>query len=116
MTLVEKVAKIKESELFKLVFNGQVLGLRVKYFDANSDTFLYYDFELDIVRENKGVVHFVKSIKNMRSIQLHRDGAGLLVSDDEVKNGIIIQEFENEADAVRVLQPLSKIYQAKEVA
>lgn len=114
MTLAEKVAKIKESELYKLVFEGKVLGLRVKFFDSNTDTMLYYDFELDTVRENKGVVHFVNSIKEtMASIQLHRNGSGLLVSDDEEKLGIIIQEFENEADAVRILEPLSKIYHLK---
>ena len=114
MTLAEKVAKIKESELYKLVFEGKVLGLRVKFFDANADAFVYYDFELDTVRDNKGVVHFVNSIKeSMASVKLHRNGSGLLVSDDEEKLGIIIQEFENEADAVRVLEPLSKIYSAK---
>lgn len=116
MTLAEKLAKIKESELFKLMFDGKVLGLRVKFFDANEDKFVYYDFELDIVRQNKGVVSFVRSIGNMRSIQLHRDGNGLLVSDDEVKNNLIIQEFESEEDAVRVLEPLREIYKAKEVA
>ena len=116
MTLVEKLAKIKESELFKLMFDGKVLGLRVKFFDVNADKFLYYDFELDIVRQNKGVVAFVRSIGNMRSIQLQRNGNGLLVSEDELNNGIIVQEFESEADAVKVLEPLRAIYKAKAVA
>lgn len=114
MTLAEKLAKVKESELFKLVFEGEVLGLRVKFFDVNADTFLYYDFELDVVRSNKEIVQFVKSISNMRSIKLFRDGKGLLVSKEEIANKLLIQEFENEDDAVRVLEPLRRIYSVKE--
>lgn len=113
MTLAEKLTHIRESELFKLDFEGRTLGLRVKFFNANADKFEYYDFELETISKNKEIVTFVKSIKNMRSIVLHRDGKGLLVSDEEVKNNLIIQEFESEADAVRVLEPLRKIYELR---
>lgn len=114
MTLAEKIAKVKESELSKLVFEGEVLGLRVKFFDVNAEKFLYYDFELDVVRGNKDIVQFVKSISNMHSIKLFRDGNGLLVSKEELANKLLIQEFESEADAVRVLDPLRRIYAVKE--
>lgn len=114
MTLVEKVSHVKESEIFKLVFEGKVLGLRVRFFDVNIDKFLYYDFELDTIKGNQGVVQFINSInKDMRSISLSRNGSGLLVSEDEVKHGVIVQEFENESDAVTVLGLLSRIYKVR---
>lgn len=114
MTLAEKIAKVKESELSKLEFEGQVLGLRVKFFDVNTEQFLYYDFELDVVRGNKNVVKFVNSLKLvMQSIQLHRDGKGLLLSDDEIKGGVVVQEFKDEADAVQVLEKLRHVYEAR---
>lgn len=113
MTLAEKLVKIKESEIYKLTFEGKVLGLRVKFFDANQEKFLYYDFSLDAI-QNKDMIRFIKSIKGMRSIALYRDGNGLLVSREEVLNKLIIQEFDSDEAAVRVLEPLTHIYAAKE--
>lgn len=113
MTLVERLEQVKASELFKLTFEGKVLGLRAKFFNVNDEKFEYYDFELSVVRK-KDIIQFVKSIKNMRSIQLMRNGSGLLVSEDEVRNNLIIGEFETEADALRVLEPMKAIYEAKE--
>lgn len=112
MTLTEKIAKLKESELIKLVFNGKTLGLRVKFFSLEHERFLYYDFSLDTVKDAE-MRNFVKSVKNMRSAELHRDGAGLLVTDDEIKHKIIIQEFESEEDTARILRLLSEVYKSK---
>lgn len=113
MTLMERLEQVKSSELFKLAFEGKVLGLRAKFFNVNTEKFEYYDFELSVVRK-KDIVQFVKSIRGMRSIQLMRNGSGLLVSEDEVKNNLIIGEFETEADALKVLEPLKAVYEAKE--
>lgn len=113
MTLAEKLGMLKESELFKLVFEGRVLGLRVKIYNVNSDKFEYYDFEAELLHD-KQMIRFVNSVqKTLGTIALRRDGNGSLVSDEELKGGIKIAEFENEADAVRVLSQLQKIYEAK---
>jgi hypothetical protein len=113
MTLQEKLTYVKQSEISKLKFNNSILGLRTKYFDVNTDTFEYYDFELDVIKNQK-VRNFINSL-NMNSIELHRDGNGLLISDDEEKNNVIVKEFKDEEDAIRVLSVFPKIYKYKGV-
>jgi hypothetical protein len=112
MTLQEKLSYIKQSEIFKLKFEGNILGLRTKYFNVNSDSFEYYDFELDVI-QNQKVRNFLNTL-SMNSIDLHRNGNGLLISDDEEKNNVIVKEFKDEDDAVRVLSVFPKIYKYKE--
>lgn len=112
MTLREKLDKIKESEIFKLVYNGKVLGLRVKSFNVVTDKFDYYDFELSIIT-NQNVINFIRSIKDMKSVELIRTGNGLLISESEQKQGVVVGEFEDESDAIRVLQPFIRIYEYK---
>lgn len=112
MTLREKLDKIKESEIFKLVYNGKVLGLRVKSFNVVTDKFDYYDFELSIIT-NQNVINFIRSIKDMKSVELIRTGNGLLISESEQKQGVVVGEFEDESDAIRVLQQFIRIYEYK---
>lgn len=111
MTIREILNKTKESEIFKLSFNGQVLGLRVKRFNVNTCNFEYYDFELDVVK-NKDIINFVKEIKDMKLISL-RQHNGLLMSEAEIHNNLIIQEFEDTTTAEKVLSEIKMIYSQK---
>lgn len=113
MSLVRKIEHIKESEIFKLVFDGKVLGLRTKMASLSDDSFSYHDFTLEMV-EDKALQDFVKHIqKDMRSIKLYRDGAGLLVSEDEVKNKLTVQEFETPEAVYKELSIMREIYERK---
>lgn len=111
MNLNEKIEKIKQSELYKLSFEGKVLGLRVKIYNSNTDKFNYYDFELELIK-SKALIDFVKSIENMKSIALKREN-GMLLSGSEINNNIIIQEFEDTVAAESVLSSLKFIYETK---
>lgn len=114
MTLRETLDNLKKSEIYKLVFEGHILGLRVKTYNIDKGCFNYYDFETSII-SNQGVKDFINSInKQMKSIELQRYN-GLLMSKDEVENGITIMEFEDEAQASLILQPFIRIYKYKGV-
>lgn len=108
LTLNEKVAKTKESEIYKLVFENSVLGLRVKCFNVNTDKFEYYDFSLDIIK-NKELMDFLNGIKGMKSIALIRKD-GLLLSGAELNNNLVIQEFEDTGVAEQVLNKVRIVY------
>lgn len=108
LTLNEKVAKTKESEIYKLVFENSVLGLRVKCFNVNTDKFEYYDFSLDIIK-NKEIIDFLNGIKGMKSIALIRKD-GLLLSGAELNNNLVIQEFEDTGVAEQVLNKVRIVY------
>ena len=111
MTLFEKLEHIKQSELYKLAYNGKVLGLRVKIFNSETEKFNYYDFELDLIK-SKDLKDFVKGLQSMKSIAL-KEHNGLLMSGAEINNNIVIQEFKDTGVAEDVLSKLKLIYESK---
>lgn len=111
MTLAEKLNLIKQSELYKLAYNGKVLGLRVKIFNSEIEKFNYYDFELDLIK-SKELVDFVKGLHGMKSIALKKQN-DLLLSGAEINNNIVIQEFKDSGVAEDVLFKLKLIYDSK---
>lgn len=111
MTLTEKLECIKQSELYKLSFEGKVLGLRVKIYNSEIEKFNYYDFELELIK-SKELVDFVKGLQCMKSITLKRQN-GMLLSGAELNNNIVIQEFEDSGVAESVLYKLKMIYDSK---
>lgn len=111
MTLAEKLNLIKQSELYKLSYNGKVLGLRVKIFNSETEKFNYYDFELDLIK-SKDLVDFVKGLHGMKSIALKKQN-DLLLSGAEINNNVVIQEFKDPGVAEDVLFKLKLIYDSK---
>lgn len=111
MTLAEKLNMIKQSELYKLSYNGKVLGLRVKIFNSETEKFNYYDFELDLIK-SKELVDFVKGLHGMKSIALKKQN-DLLLSGAEINNNVVIQEFKDSGVAEDVLFKLKLIYDSK---
>lgn len=111
MTLAEKLNLIKQSELYKLAYNGKVLGLRVKIFNSETEKFNYYDFELDLIK-SKELVDFVKGLHSMKSIALKKQN-DLLLSGAEINNNVVIQEFKDSGVAEDVLFKLKLIYDSK---
>lgn len=116
MTLRQKLDNVESSEIFKLVFEGKILGLRIKFFNVNTEVFEYYDFNTSII-SHQDVKNFLNKIaSNMKSLELIRTGNGLLMTDDEINNHTVIGEFENESNAIKVLVPFIRIYKMKGVA
>lgn len=111
MTLAEKLNLIKQSELYKLSYNGKVLGLRVKIFNSETEKFNYYDFELDLIK-SKDLVDFVKGLHGMKSIALKKQN-DLLLSGAEINNNVVIQEFKDPGVAEDVLFKLKLIYNSR---
>ena len=111
MTLAEKLNLIKQSELYKLAYNGKVLGLRAKIFNSETEKFNYYDFELDLIK-SKELVDFVKGLHGMKSIALKKQN-DLLLSGAEINNNVVIQEFKDSGVAEDVLFKLKLIYDSK---
>lgn len=111
MTLAEKLNLIKQSELYKLSYNGKVLGLRVKIFNSETEKFNYYDFELDLIK-SKELVDLVKGLHGMKSIALKKQN-DLLLSGAEINNNVVIQEFKDTGVAEDVLFKLKLIYDSK---
>ena len=104
------IDRYKASEILTLKYEGKVLGLRVKCYNAPSDSYLYYDFSINYVKGNEQVFKFITSIysscKGIELIENEND----LASRDEVEGKISVTEFKDFNDAIRVLTPMVSIY------
>lgn len=114
LKLSEKVAELKKSEIYILSKDKAVLGFRLKLFDLDTDKFMYYDFDIDLVTRPKDK-EFINSLaKRLERMELHLDGTtGLLVTDYEVENNIIIQSFEDESALNRSLDIIERVYKVR---
>lgn len=115
MKLSEKINKIKESEICKLIVNDNIIGFRVKSYDYNTNQFNYYDFLSKQVASSQEIKDYInKNQSKFRSIKLKQIN-GVWLSKDEYDGKIQVQEFKDEMNAISVILPVIKIYKLKEV-
>ena len=113
MSIRNIINNIKESNIYKLICNGKIVGLRVKYFEHSLNSFIYYDLDLDKANSSDFLRSYISTSNNLRLIELHEKG-GLLISDDELANNIIIQEFRNLDHAVAIIKKIIQIKESTE--
>lgn len=114
MKISEKIAKIKQSEIFKVYFNDSLVGFRVKQYDFVNDKFLYYDFVLKMVSSNEEIKSYInKNQRKFRSLKLIPHG-GIYATQDEIDGKIVVSELKDEMKAMSVILPVIKVYMIKE--
>ena len=113
MNVKSILSKIKESEIYKLVLDGDVIGLRVKVYNVELGNFDYYDFTLRTVENNKAIRDFINSNQNSFSSIKLIEYNDVYSSEDEINGTIVVKEFKDEANVVNVLRPMVDIYRYK---
>ena len=111
MSIKVLLDEIKKSSISKLVYNNNIVGLRVQTYSTTKNGFSYYDFDLDTVKNNTVVRNFINANQSKFKSILLKQYNGLLVSQEEYEGKITVQEFKSENDAVEVLKPVMKVYQ-----
>lgn len=115
MNLHEKLDAVKTSEIFRLNWQGKTIGLRVKYFDINSETYYYYDFSLDYIKDS-GIRKFLTGEnRDFKVLNLVQQG-DLLATSDEIAGVVTPREFKDDAHVMRVMSAVQKIYRFREEA
>lgn len=109
MSILSLLNNIQECNIFKLIYNNKPIGLRAKIFDLDSKTFNYYDFELATVGVDSSIKDYINKVqKDLMSIELIEYN-GLLISQDELNNNIVIQEFKDSNQAIEIINRIRKI-------
>lgn len=104
------IQNLKESKIYKLMYNGKVYGLRVKWFNIETNSFDYYDMQTQFVVSNVKVKEFLRNEqKRFDTLQLKQVGTSL-ATQDELDGKIIVTEFKDEANAIRVIEPMMYLY------
>lgn len=93
MNLREKLNSIRDSELYKLSFNGEVVGIRAKLFNSSTERFMYADSLKDFL--SKELVSFIGSKwGSLRTLNLVMHN-GKLVTKSEIDNQVEVTELKD---------------------
>lgn len=115
LKISEKIAKIKQSEIFKVYFKGTIVGFRVKQYDFVNDKFLYYDFVLKMVASNSEIKDYInKNQKKFRCLNLIQYN-NIYATQEEIDGKIVVSELKDEASAMNAILPVIRVYKLKEV-
>lgn len=109
MSVLTLLNNVKESNIYKLTYDNKPVGLRIKYFNTITAKFDYYDFELDTIGSSQELRDYINSIqKDLLCIPL-KEMNGLLISEEEIKNNIVISEFKDTNQAKDIIQKIKLI-------
>lgn len=115
LKISEKIAKIKQSEIFKVYFNNNLIGFRVKQYDFNNDRFLYYDFVLKMVASNAEIKNYInQNQRKFRRLDLIQY-KNIYATQEEIDGKIVVSELKDEASAMNAILPVIRVYKLKEV-
>ena len=110
MTLVEKINCIGEQSICKLLYNGEVVALRVKLFNPNTDKFEYSDFLLKVVSDNVAIRDFINSLQSQMPVEELISNNGKLVTKAELENNYMVDELVDYSRAVDVLSRFRDVH------
>lgn len=113
MSILAHLNNLESSTIYKLQFNGKVVGLRVKYYSLESKTFNYYDFEISYVKRQDLRDYLNKHSREFEILELVEYN-GLVCTQDEIDGKISVQEFKDEINAGVVLDSVIRIMKEKD--
>jgi len=123
MKISDIIEKIKSSEIIKLIADeadiqgverGTILGFRVKAYDIDSDSYNFYDFSKNMVKDIKEITEYINSsYKNMNAEKLHWKN-GILQTDNEANGTVKVLELKDQNHILNVLLPVIRVCKIKE--
>lgn len=100
MSIIATLEKYTDSDIYRLVYDGKAVGLRIRLYSRTSDSYVYYDFRPDLVRNDPFVVKFIEdNFSSLESVSLEVLG-GKLVSKEEYTNNYEVAEITDETLAI----------------
>lgn len=108
MSILVKLNNLESSTIYKLQFNGKIVGLRVKYFNLELNQFLYYDFELSYIKRQDLQDYLNKHSKDFEVLEMKQYN-GVVCTENEIDGTIKVQEFKDEQSAGAILDSVIKV-------
>lgn len=106
MGIIEKLKNLKQSTIYGLMYNGNIVAYRLKYYDITAKKFLYYDIS-DALIKDTGIYTRLKNEK-LQHLQLYERGT-LLVTQSELDNKILIDSSLSQAEAIVLVSGILSI-------
>ena len=74
MTVREKINLIKQTQIYKLVFEGQIRGFRLSMYNDDIESLEYYDFIIEDVQDESIKDYIREHIDELKELQLVMNG------------------------------------------
>ena len=113
MSILSTLSKLEESTIYKLSLEGKILGLRVKYYSMETDSFCYYDFDISYVKRQDLRDYLNKYSKEFKTLDLVIYN-GLVCTQDEIDGKISVQEFKDEVSVGTILESVIRVIKERE--
>lgn len=110
MSLKEIAEKATQSKIWRLTKDGTILGFRVKSYNIQSNSFDYYDFDIDILKSLPELLEFFRGKVSSFDINTLKSVNGRLYTQEELDGIYEAKELVSNEDVVRVLQPVILLY------
>lgn len=125
MSIKAVYESISQSALYKLKYNGKILGMRAKIYNRDTKSFDYFDFATSLI-SNANLQNFLKNNQSkFESLDLiefktttdNQDGTitelTTLMTQEEVDSKQQIKEFKSKREAEETILRLEGIYTAR---
>lgn len=113
MTVREKINIIKQTKIYRLVFNGELKGLRLSMYNDGLEEMEYFDFIIQMMRDDKTVEYLKEHLEEMPELQLIDNGK-YLETENEKNKRIHVKEFLDDAEALEYTKRAIAIIQEVE--
>lgn len=114
MTVRDKLNLIKKTQIYRLVFDGEIKGLRLSMYNDSTEQLEYYDFIIEMVHDEEIKGYLLEHLNELPVIKCIDNGNGYLTTVKEQENKIHVQEFVDDAQVVEYTKrAISIIEEAK---
>ena len=122
MSIKKRYEKLLDSSIAKLTDNDKTVGMRLKIYDMEYDTYVYFDFSTSVVKSSEIKTFLKERLADFQSLPLCKrvvrkeivDGKEVdmcyAMTQEEYDNKLVISEFKSEQEAHGYLSLMMKIY------
>ena len=110
MKIKERLEKLKSSGVFKLEYEGKILGLRICIFNLDTCKYDYYDFRLRSI-ESQNLKDRINQVVSAGGSKVDKliSVNNMLVTESEIKSGAVITALEDNKVIESLIMKLEKV-------
>ncbi len=109
MKLRDIFNNIIKSEVIRLTYNGEFVGLRVSVFNVDSTSFDLYDFDKKYVQDKKLQSWLSTNKSSFKSVALI-DHNGMLMTPEEASGSTVVKELQSVQATEDVLKKVYEVF------
>ena len=92
MTIREKLNLIKQTQIYRLVYENDLRGFRLSMYNADTESLEYYDFIIEMINDENIMKYLQDNLNDLPVLKLINNG-DYLETENERNKKIKVKEF-----------------------